>query len=77
MGKNKKYKMLQSLGLHKPAEKVSVWKAMGRDEEFEKVAEKYPDYPGKFLLKTDIPYFSLSSRDHIYPLALVMGLFVL
>lgn len=48
-----KYKMLESLGLDRPAEKVSVWKSTSRDEEFEKVAEKYPEYPRKFLLKTD------------------------
>ena len=48
-----KYKMLEKLGLDRPAEKVSVWKAMGRNEEFERVHEKYPEYPWKLLLKTD------------------------
>ena len=48
-----KYKMLERLGLDRPAEKVSVWKSMSRDEEFERVSEKYPEYPGKLLLKTD------------------------
>ena len=35
-----KYKMLERLGLDRPAEKVSVWKSMSRDEEFERVSEK-------------------------------------
>ena len=48
-----KYKMLESMGLDQPAEKVSRWREMGRDEEFGRVAEKYPDYPRTFLLKTD------------------------
>ena len=49
-----KHKYLEAVGLDMPAEKVSVLRGMGRDEEFEKMAEKYPEYPRRLLLKTDL-----------------------
>jgi len=47
----RKFKMLEKVGLDRPAERVD--KKMGRKEEFEMVSKKYPEYPRTFLIETD------------------------
>ena len=48
-----RYKMLEELGLDRPALAVKAYKKMGRKEEWDYVQNKWPEIPPSFLAKVD------------------------